>query len=108
MKQVFAIVLAGLGALGVVMMWPKLMTPPAPDSGPTLSTASLVSVDPPAKYEWVDRTQGVARIPIDRAMELVVAEARAKQPASAEAAAAAPAPGVSAPAKPTAPHAKSR
>jgi mono/diheme cytochrome c family protein len=72
MKQVLAIVLAGLVALGVVMMWPKLMPPSVPaDSGRTLNTASLVSVDPPTRYEWVDRTQGVARIPIDRAIEIV-------------------------------------
>lgn len=31
---------------------------------------------PPDRYEWVDRERGVARIPIERAMEVVVERAR--------------------------------
>jgi hypothetical protein len=34
-------------------------------------------------YAWVDKNKGVARIPIDRAMELTVAELAQKRPASA-------------------------
>jgi hypothetical protein len=34
-------------------------------------------------YAWVDKTKGVARIPIDRAMELTVAELAEKKPAPA-------------------------
>src|SRR5215467_11544069 len=34
-------------------------------------------------YAWVDKNKGVARIPIDRAMDLTVAELAQKKPASA-------------------------
>ena len=34
-------------------------------------------------YAWVDKNKGVARIPIDRAMELTVAELSQKKPAAA-------------------------
>jgi len=34
-------------------------------------------------YAWVDKNKGVARIPIDRAMELTVAELAQKKPAPA-------------------------
>jgi hypothetical protein len=34
-------------------------------------------------YAWVDKSKGVARIPIDRAMELTVAELAQKKPAPA-------------------------
>ena len=34
-------------------------------------------------YAWVDKTKGVARIPIDRAMELTVADLAQKKPAPA-------------------------
>ena len=34
-------------------------------------------------YAWVDKAKGVARIPIDRAMELTVAELAQKKPAPA-------------------------
>jgi hypothetical protein len=34
-------------------------------------------------YAWVDKNKGVARIPIDRAMELMVAELAQKKPAPA-------------------------
>lgn len=30
---------------------------------------------PPDRYEWVDRTRGVVRVPIDRAMDVVVERA---------------------------------
>src|SRR5688572_5927167 len=73
MKQIYGVLLiAGAIALGVILIWPRVMTPPEPiDSGRTLSAASLVAVDPPASYGWVDRTQGVARIPIDRAIDII-------------------------------------
>jgi hypothetical protein len=58
-------------------------------------------------YSWVDKTKGIARIPIDRAMELTVAELAQKkptaagpiatpEPAAAAAGAAAPAPAATA------------
>jgi mono/diheme cytochrome c family protein len=74
MKQIYGVVfIAGLIALGMVLIWPKLMTPPAPvDSGRTLSSASLIPVNPHTTYEWVDRSQGVARIPIERAIDILV------------------------------------
>src|SRR5579884_3930577 len=34
-------------------------------------------------YAWVDKSKGIARIPIDRAMELMVAELAQKKPAPA-------------------------
>ena len=34
-------------------------------------------------YGWIDKTKGVVRLPIDRAMELTVAELAKKQPAPA-------------------------
>src|SRR5215510_4027436 len=34
-------------------------------------------------YAWLDKTKGIARIPIDRAMELAVAELTQKKPAPA-------------------------
>jgi hypothetical protein len=61
-------------------------------------------------YRWVDKNKGVARIPIDRAMELTVAELAQRKPAPAgpiatpppaqasPAAAVSPAPGSAAPA----------
>lgn len=36
-----------------------------------------------ATYGWIDKTKGVARVPIDRAMELTVAELARKKPAPA-------------------------
>ena len=70
-------------------------------------------------YAWVDKNKGVARIPIDRAMELTVADLAQKQPApagpiatppaQAPATAASPAPGApqqpgaAQPAQPSAP-----
>jgi hypothetical protein len=42
-------------------------------------------------YAWVDKNKGVARIPIDRAMELTVAELAQKKPAPAGPIATAPA-----------------
>src|SRR5215472_7538359 len=70
-------------------------------------------------YAWIDKNKGVARIPIDRAMELTVAELAQKKPAPAgpiatppaqtapvgtsPAPAASPQPGASQPAHPSAP-----
>src|SRR5215471_7972372 len=67
-----------------------------------------------ATYAWVDKNKGVARIPIDRAMEITVAELAQKKPAPAgpittppaQAAPAATAPqqqGAAQPAQPNAP-----
>src|SRR5216110_1404594 len=36
-----------------------------------------------ATYGWIDKNKGVARIPIDRAMELTIAELAQKKPAPA-------------------------
>ena len=74
MKQVYGVILGAAAiAIALYFAWPRLMTPPAPeDSGSaSLNTASLIAVNPPSKYEWVDRSQGVARIPIDRAIDLI-------------------------------------
>jgi mono/diheme cytochrome c family protein len=71
-KKAFGV--AGLGAiaLGLLFGLSKLITPPQlEDSGRTLNAASLVPVEPPSDYAWVDRSQGVARIPITRAMDIV-------------------------------------
>jgi hypothetical protein len=56
-------------------------------------------------YAWVDKNKGVARIPIDRAMELTVADLAKKKPAPAGpiAAPAAPAPPAGASPAPAAP-----
>ena len=35
------------------------------------------------KYNWIDKNKGVARVPIERAMELAIAELAQKQPAPA-------------------------
>ena len=61
-------------------------------------------------YAWVDKNKGVARIPIDRAMEVTVADLAQKKPAPAgpiatPAAQAAPAGGSPAPAAPQQPSA---
>lgn len=45
------------------------------------------------KYGWVDKSKGVARVPIQRAMELSVAELAQKKPAPANPIAVAPPPG---------------
>lgn len=74
MKQVYGVVLAlGLSALVAFLLWPRLMAPPAPvdSSNPAPNAASLIAIEPPATYEWIDRTQGVARIPIDRAIDIL-------------------------------------
>jgi hypothetical protein len=34
-------------------------------------------------YDWIDKTKGVARVPIERAMELTISELARKQPAPA-------------------------
>jgi mono/diheme cytochrome c family protein len=74
MKQIYGIVLAVAGiAVAWFLLWPRLTSPeqPADSTAPTIKTASLIAVDPPSKYEWVDQTQGVARIPIDRAIDIL-------------------------------------
>jgi hypothetical protein len=56
--------------------------------GPEAKTsieASWAEIDPSvrrnlAEYGWVDRTSGVVRIPIDRAMDLVVSEQNGSHP----------------------------
>ena len=64
----------GLGGLALAMLFgvPRLLRPPQrEDSGRVLNAASLVPVEPPTDYGWVDRTQGIAQIPIARAMDIV-------------------------------------
>jgi hypothetical protein len=53
-------------------------------------------------YAWVDKNKGVARIPINRAMELTLADLAQKKPAPAGAIATPAAPSPAAPASPTA------
>jgi hypothetical protein len=53
-------------------------------------------------YAWVDKNKGVARIPIDRAMEVTVADLAQKKPASAGPIATPPAPAAPAAASPAA------
>jgi mono/diheme cytochrome c family protein len=73
MKQIYGmLVITGVIALAVILLWPSLMSPPTPvESGRTLSATSLIAFDPAVKYEWVDRNAGVARIPIDRAIDIL-------------------------------------
>jgi mono/diheme cytochrome c family protein len=69
-----ALGILGLGAIALAVLFglPRLMNPPPPeDSGRVLNAASLIPVEPPSDYAWVDRTQGTARIPITRAMDIV-------------------------------------
>ena len=54
-------------------------------------------------YAWVDKNKGVARIPIDRAMEVTVADLAQKKPAPAGPIAAPPAQAAPAGASPAAP-----
>jgi len=42
-----------------------------------LRTVEAGQIDQLREYRWVDRAQGVVAVPIERAMELVVAEGRA-------------------------------
>ena len=51
-------------------------------------------------YAWVDKNKGVARIPIDRAMEVTVADLAQKKPAPAGPIATPPAPAATAAASP--------
>ena len=51
-------------------------------------------------YAWVDKNKGVARIPIDRAMEVTVADLAQKKPAPAGPIATSPAPAAPAAASP--------
>jgi hypothetical protein len=51
-------------------------------------------------YAWIDKNKGVARIPIDRAMELTVADLAQKKPAAAGPIATPAAPAAPAPAPP--------
>ena len=37
---------------------------------------SVMAIPPHDRCEWIDRDQGIVRIPIDRAMDLLVLEAR--------------------------------
>src|SRR4029077_12431374 len=53
-------------------------------------------------YAWVDKNKGVARIPIDRAMEVTVADLAQKKPAPDGPIATPPAPAAPAPASPAA------
>jgi mono/diheme cytochrome c family protein len=69
-----ALLVLALGALALAALFglPKLLTaPPIENSGRTLSAASLITVDPPTDYAWVDKAQGIAHIPIERAMDIV-------------------------------------
>ncbi len=52
-------------------------------------------------YAWIDKNKGSARIPIERAMELTMAELKQKQPAAAGPIATPPPPAASAPAAPS-------
>ena len=52
-------------------------------------------------YGWIDKNKGITRIPIDRAMELTVAELAQKKPAPAGPIATPPPPATSAPAAPS-------
>ena len=71
MKKALAILGLGAIALASLLAWPRLVRPPQPSDGRTLDAASLIPVEPPSDYAWVDRNQGVARIPITRAMDIV-------------------------------------
>ena len=74
MKQIYGVIAAvAILAVAWFLLWPKLMSPvqPVDSSAPALKTASLIAVEPPSKYEWVDQTLGVARIPIDRAIDIL-------------------------------------
>ena len=72
MKKALGIL--GLGAVALALLFglPKLMNRAVPeDAGRVLSAASLIPVEPPTDYAWLDRTQGTARIPISRAIDIV-------------------------------------
>jgi mono/diheme cytochrome c family protein len=72
MKKALAILGLGFVALAALFFAPKFIKPGQPEApGRTLSAASLVPVEPPTDYGWVDRNSGVARIPISRAMDIV-------------------------------------
>ncbi|MGD8453872.1 MAG: hypothetical protein PVJ57_18815 [Phycisphaerae bacterium] len=47
---------------------------------PAVSRQVEPAITPPAEetYAWIDREKGIVRIPIERAMELIVAESAAK------------------------------
>src|SRR6266581_8936198 len=49
----------------------------------TLKTTRDEATKALTSYGWIDKNKGVARIPIDRAMELTVAELAQKKPAPA-------------------------
>jgi len=91
---------AALVVLGILIPWGLLrafeaqLGRPSPDVGVEARPPELLhepmSIDRPAErdlardeavlasFSWVDRERGTVRIPIDRAMELVVARARAR------------------------------
>lgn len=48
---------------------PSLQTSPEQD----LAELLLKQRQPLSQYEWIDKTKGLARIPVDRAMEIVIA-----------------------------------
>lgn len=67
---VLGILIVGIGVS--IAVWPRLSPIPAMhESEPSASKLPAKYISAPEGYSWVDRSSGVARIPIDRAMKIV-------------------------------------
>jgi hypothetical protein len=93
---VATIVAAGFVAAGLLALFHSTtgrpLTPinPAPTAMPTPPLQSAPAIDLATlraqkramlnEYRWIDRDKGIVRIPIDRAMSLLIARSRGKRP----------------------------
>jgi hypothetical protein len=68
-----------------VMVWVgrPAPPPPPPDAQPPRTIEEVRAAEQEAlnTYGWIDREQGVVQIPVERAMELLIGEARRQDPA---------------------------
>jgi mono/diheme cytochrome c family protein len=68
-------ILLGIAVVGIVIavaMWPNLSrVREAHENATFTGMLPEAYISPPSDYSWVDKTNGVARIPVDRAMKIV-------------------------------------
>ena len=70
----FAIILMILWAAYLPSRPPKVDQSSAEERRATLAELEAVEQELTTRYDWVDASKGIVRIPIERAMELIVSE----------------------------------
>lgn len=88
------VIISGIAAWFLVKDWAETGNPPGPPSRPVPAAGPLLQISPPKDLaalraredrllhgtEWIDRERGIARIPIEKAMELRVKRANPPVP----------------------------